>query len=148
MKIPAFLCFILVILYVSSCQEPASRVDSVEYAEFISGYTSGMISKKDAVRIRLSQPVSGAEVGKEIPGQVFKFEPAVKGKAYLSAEDMIEFRPETEWPAGKEIKALFSLGQVMKVPEKLQEFSFDFSIVKPSFSINPGNCSSKLDIFC
>ena len=79
-----FLTFSLALIAIFvSCQRPRPAADPAEYARFISGYTTGVISTQDVVRIRLNQATTIGEPGKEITEGVFNFDPLVKGKAYL-----------------------------------------------------------------
>ena len=142
MKKSALLLSLAFILILWSCQHPGPSVNPAEYTSFISGYTSGIISKKDVVRIKLNKPAMLGEPGKEIPGQLFRFDPPVKGKNYLITEDLIEFRPDSPWPSGKEIRASFDLGKVLDVPENLQSFTFMFRTIAPSFTVNTGRMIS------
>ena len=126
----------------TACVRRGEPVDPAEFAEYISGYTSGVISKKDVVKVRLNMPVTRYETGQELPTGLFFFDPPVKGKAYLVAPDLVEFRPETDWPAGKAVKATFKPGKLIDLPAKLSTFLFDFRIITPSFSVYPGNVLS------
>ncbi|MCK9399444.1 MAG: MG2 domain-containing protein [Bacteroidales bacterium] len=130
------------IFLLTSCEKSAVSTDPAAFSEFVNGYTIGMISRTEPVRIKLAAATSKYEVGKPLPEGIFKFDPPVKGTAYLYAEDMIEFKPEPEWPAGKNITASFSLAKVLEVPNKLRIFTFEFQTIKPSFSVYPGNMIS------
>jgi uncharacterized protein YfaS (alpha-2-macroglobulin family) len=136
---------LVVCLFLPGCLQTGKTADPAEYAEYVSGYTSGVISKKDPVRIKLVKGNLKFEIGKEIPGEIITFSPQVKGKAYLYAEDIIEFRPESEWPSGKSFTASFNLGKVQDVPAKLKTFGFEFQTMPPSFSVYPGNMVSTGD---
>ncbi len=138
MKFRAIVLLLALSGILDSCQEPATAIDPIEYAAYISGHTSGLISKNDAVRIRLAKPSITGEPGKEIPFRILTFSPPVEGKTYLYAEDIIEFRPDKPWPSGTDIKATFELGKVLDVPDKLKSYAFGFATIKPSLSVNPG----------
>lgn len=130
-------------IFLHGCIEKPSAINPVEFTGYISGYTYGVISKKDPLRIRLSQPVTAFEPGKELPAGLFDFSPPCKGVAYLVSPDLVEFRPANDWMPGRVVKATFRLGRVLDVPDRLEKFPFEFSIVNPSFSVYPGKSISR-----
>ena len=142
MKNRALFLLAAVILLLSSCQKSRKIADQSEFFEYISGYTSGFISKSEPVRIKLVNGNLKFEIGKELPPGVISFEPSIKGTATMYAEDLLVFKPDGSWPADKTITATFNLGKVIDVPAHFSVFSFQFSIIGPSFSIYPGNLVS------
>ena len=128
--IPLSLAFIILI---TGCVKPVKTADPAEFAEYISGYTSGVISMKDPVRIKLAAGNLKFETGKPLPDNIFSFDPSVKGSTTLYAEDMLVFKPDSEWPAGKTINASLNLGKIMDAPDKFSTFNFQFSTPPPHF---------------
>jgi alpha-2-macroglobulin len=133
---------LVIIITLTNCIKSSRPIDPAEFAEYISGYTSGVISKKDPVRIKLAAGNSKLEIGKPVPGDILKFEPSIKGTTVLYAEDMLVFKPAEDWPAGKSIRGILNLGKILDVPKKYSNFEFQFSIIQPSFSVYPGNLVS------
>ncbi len=73
-----------------------SAVDPA-FSKYIESYTSGIISKQGAIRIRLAGQVPTTHVqNDQLPDGVFDFSPSIKGKAYWVDERTIEFRPDEE----------------------------------------------------
>jgi uncharacterized protein YfaS (alpha-2-macroglobulin family) len=116
--------------------------DPSEFATYITGYTTGVISKSEPVRIRLAKGNLKFEIGKDLPAGIFSFDPQVKGTATLYSEDIIVFKPSTAWPEGKNITATLDLSKILDIPDQFSIFNFQFSIIQPSFSIYPGNLIS------
>ncbi|MCU0369944.1 MAG: MG2 domain-containing protein [Bacteroidales bacterium] len=145
MKIRITYLSLVFILLITGCVKPVKTADPAEFAEFISGFTSGVISKKDPVRIKIAPGKLKFETGKSLPDGIFSFDPSVKGSASLYAEDLLIFQPETSWPAGKTVRASLNLGKLIEVPDKFSTFNFQFSIIQPSFSVYPGNLVSTGD---
>ena len=142
MKIRILSILLVIVFSLTNCIKSSKPTDPAEFAEYITGYTAGVISKKDPVRIRLAAGNSKFEIGKPIPDDILKFLPAVKGTTILYAEDMLVFKPSEDWPAGKSIKGILNLGKILDVPDKFSTFEFQFSIIQPSFSVYPGNLVS------
>jgi alpha-2-macroglobulin len=131
-----------IFISLAGCVQPSNTTDPAEFAEFISGYTTGVISKVDPVRIKLASGNLKFEIGKPIPSGILTFDPSVKGSTVLYAEDLLVFKPDNDWPAGKTISASLNLGKILDVPDKFSTFNFQFSIIQPSFSVYPGNLVS------
>lgn len=142
MKIRILNWFLILLLVTGACVKSRKATDPAEFAKYISGFTTGVISKNDPVRIRLATGNLKFEIGKELPAGILKFDPVVKGKTVLYSEDMIIFQPSTPWPSGKTIDATLDLGLMLDLPPQLSNFQFQFSIIPSSFTIYPGNLIS------
>jgi alpha-2-macroglobulin len=137
-------------LFLAGCFNRKPKVNPVdpEFGKYISGYTSGMVSRKTTIRIELAQaagtggaahpansivvPASTAMAHANLPDSallknVFSFEPAIKGHAVWISERVIEFIPDEPLPANQFYNAGFKLEKVMEVPGKFSEFPFQFS---------------------
>src|SRR5690242_1719475 len=68
-----------------------------KFSKYIESYTSGVISKKNTVRIQLTSDVSTTHTLNEtIKEDLFDFSPSVNGKAYWIDERTIEFKPDKD----------------------------------------------------
>lgn len=107
------------------------------FSQYIDAYTSGVISKKNTVRIQLASEVSTTHtLNEEVKGNLFSFSPAVKGKAYWIDARTIEFKPADDLVPDQLYEVRFKLGNVIKVPSKFDDFKFNIQVVKPSFEVN------------
>lgn len=107
-----------------------------EYGRYIESYTTGVISRQSTIRIRLAGEAEIAHrQNEELPSGVLEFSPSVNGKAYWADARTIEFRPEEELAPDREYEAELHLGQLLKVPESLENFPFSFQTIKPDFTI-------------
>ena len=79
------------IIIIAACVKTRKTADPAEYAEYISGYTTGVISKNEPVRIKLAVGNLKFEIGKELPADILTFEPAVKGKRYFICRRYADF---------------------------------------------------------
>jgi uncharacterized protein YfaS (alpha-2-macroglobulin family) len=142
MKIRTLLFFLALFLFMAGCIKSRKTAEPGEFSAYISGYTSGVISKNEPVRIKLVNGNLKMEIGKPLPVGIISFVPSVKGTATLYAEDLLIFKPDVSWPAGKSISAKLDLGKISEVPDQFSNFEFQFSIITPSFTVYPGSLVS------
>lgn len=129
------LLFILMVIILSGCHKKAVPVDD-KFGQYISAYTSGIISKKSAFRIQLvADALSGHSANETIKESLFSFSPSVKGKAYWVDARTIEFKPDEDLKSNELYKINFCLGKVINVPSKFKTFSFNAEVIKPSFQV-------------
>lgn len=135
---------LILLLVVSSCKEKANPKEIIKidngFSEYVSGFTSGVISSKSAIRVRLNSDLAkDDEIGKEINNNLFSFKPALKGKSYWVDSRTIEFKPINNLESGSVYQVDFSLGKLVEVPEKFQVFQFQFQTIKLSFKVEDIN---------
>ncbi len=130
-------CLVLLVLVAYSLQHLGNKnTFDRSFSKYIESYTSGIISKESAIRIKLASHVQGTHVQNEaLPDGVFEFTPSIKGKAYWVDARTIEFKPEKPLDPGKGFAATFKLGQIITVDERYQKFQFSFQTTAPDFSI-------------
>jgi len=136
---------LLVFIVLSSCKsnkktdKEAVRIDQ-GFKEYVTAFSSGLVSSKDAIRIKLTNQYSQkVEPGTAIEGKVFNFDPSIKGKAFWVDGQTIEFRPEHDLKSGTKYKGAFLLGKITTVNDKFSSFPLQFQVIKQSFQINNGD---------
>ncbi|HKG07363.1 MAG TPA: MG2 domain-containing protein, partial [Pedobacter sp.] len=108
-----------------------------KYAEYIEAYTSGTISKKSFITVHLANQVKTmGDVGVADNRDLFSFSPSIKGKSYWIDAQTIEFRPDDPLEPGEDYEASFNLAKVTDTEEGLEEFEFDFRVIKPGLSLS------------
>lgn len=113
-----------------------TRESDQEFAEFISAYTSGVISKNSVVKLRLTAaPDSIVLNNKELLEDIFKFEPDVKGLTYWIDKRTLGFKPDESFKSGQKYEVDFNLGRIMKMPSRLEKFRFSFQTIRLSFEL-------------
>jgi hypothetical protein len=147
-----YLAALLVVTFTiifSSCIHFKPEINAVDpaFGKYISAYTSGMVSRKTAIRIELAQgyfethPVlkkptlmdSAVSIASIIlPDStllegVFSFEPEIKGKAIWISDRIIEFIPEQSLPVCTFYNVKFNLDELQEVLDDLETFRFQFS---------------------
>ncbi|HOY72686.1 MAG TPA: hypothetical protein PLX53_06075, partial [Tenuifilaceae bacterium] len=104
------------------------------FGEYISAYTSGMISAHSAITIKLTKPSSKFTFnGDEVHEGYFSFSPSVKGKAYWVDDQTLEYRPTEVMRSGKVYSSSLALSKLFKgVEPKLKTFRFSFRVIPQS----------------
>ncbi|MBI1837840.1 MAG: hypothetical protein HYR91_11315 [Flavobacteriia bacterium] len=104
------------------------------FAEHISGYTSGMISRQSSIRIELADIVGDSSDIQEFKKPdstllegIFSFEPEIKGTTIWVNSRTIDFIPDEPLPEGQFYNASFDLEKVAEVSSDLESFPFQFS---------------------
>jgi uncharacterized protein YfaS (alpha-2-macroglobulin family) len=123
--------------FFSSCNRNGKPVKvDPEFSKYIESYTSGVVSKKAVIRVRLAADASVTHaVNETIPETLFNFSPSVKGKAYWVDARTIEFKPQDDLEKDRLYEISFSLGKLIHVPSRFSEFKFNIQTSKPSFHV-------------
>ncbi len=123
-----------------SCGDKTPQMEEVDpaYTAYVQAFTSGMVSNRDVIIIRLTSSVSGGkyELNQPIEDDLFDFSPGIDGTAYLIDDQTIEFRPDEMLPSDQFYKVDFELSEVMEVPEEYETFTFSFQVIKQAVFIS------------
>lgn len=133
-----FICILIALFLIttSSCRREGSKTIDSEFAKYIAAFTYGSVSSASSIQIELNQDMPAVELNQEIPGQLFEFNPKIKGKAYWANNRTIKFVPEPgELKYGQSYDAWFKLGDVIKVDSKYKEFYFYFHVPEQNFNV-------------
>lgn len=97
-------------------------------SSYVYGFTSGIISKADPIRVRFTGAiVTSEEVGAEVQGNVIGFDPAIAGKATWEDDRTIRFEPENNLQSGTAYIATVNLRKLIdNLPKDATSFQFDF----------------------
>src|SRR5690606_16002127 len=129
--------FLLISLLLFACnkKEKITGVDPA-FSRYIDAYTSGVISKAAAIRIRLAAETPSTHVLNEVLNDpLFSFSPSVKGKAYWVDARTIEFKPDQYLTPGQLYTVNFQLSKATNVPDAFNTFAFNVQAVKPGFLV-------------
>ena len=136
--IPGIL-LLLFAVFINSCSDKPDEVKQVNpaFSQYITGFTSGVISKKAQVVIQLA---TGSKlftsVNAEVSDDLFDFSPSVDGVAHWKNNQTIIFVPEAPLESGTNYSVAFSLGEVMDVETEFETFEFSLITRTQSFSVN------------
>ncbi len=110
------------------------------FAEYISSYTSGVVSSVSTIRIVLvNEAVEDAVVGEEANVKLFTFSPSVKGKTIWIDKNTVEFRPEGRLVSGQRYEVNFNLSRLADVPSSLSNFVYSFQVIPQNYEISIEN---------
>lgn len=108
-----------------------------DFSKYIQSYTAGVISRAGTIRIKFADQVQVTHSqNEEIKKSLFDISPSVNGKAYWIDAQTIEFRPEKELDPDKKYEVDFALGDLVKVDDKLEHFTFGLQTIKPDFTVS------------
>lgn len=118
-------------------KEPIVNADPT-FAEYISAYTSGLISAQSVITFKLTQPAAAfTSEGQEVKEKLFNFSPSIKGKAYWVDAQTVEFRPEEPMKSGEIYTSSFELGKLFDVKEsRFKKFDFSFRIIPQAITVD------------
>jgi uncharacterized protein YfaS (alpha-2-macroglobulin family) len=110
--------------------------DAAAYAKYIESYTAGTISKNSFIKVHLTSPAKSlTTLGKPEHKELFEFSPKIKGKTYWVDAQTIEFRPDEPLESDQNYEAVLHLDEVMTTEKGLEEFNFDFKVIKPGLTL-------------
>ena len=135
-RLGALLC----LLFIVACSDKKTSIDELNkkadqaYTAYIASYTSGKISTRSAITLRLANPAEDAQLNTD-PTSFFSFEPTVNGKARWVGNNIVEFQPSDPLKAGTLYNASFNLGRLMEVEKDLENFRFGFETITQNFDL-------------
>ncbi|NPA45265.1 MAG: hypothetical protein GXO49_07015 [Chlorobi bacterium] len=104
-----------------------------EFAKYITAYTSGSISKKAPIVLKLTSAVTKLIKDKDnLPEDLITIKPSVEG-TYKLINNELEFTPKEELKSDKEYFVEFNLNKLVKTEDELGTFSFAFRTIKQAF---------------
>jgi len=127
------------VLFIYSCSDKKNEVKQVDpaFSQYVSGFTSGVISRKSEFVIRLVEPSKQfTEINGETKQDLFDFSPFLDGKAYWRDQQTIVFIPEGYLQSGITYDVEFELGEVVDVKPNFEVFEFSVVTKTQSFSVN------------
>ena len=129
-----FVIGLLIMALVNS--KPDVNCTNPEFANYISAYTEGTISKNSTIRVILNSELA-EKIDKQAKAAegLIKIYPKVKGSSKFVDDRTIEFTPEQSFSSGKEYVAEFNLGKITEVDKAQKKFVFPFSIIKQDLKV-------------
>src|SRR3989338_1071897 len=138
-----YLVFVLSVLiatlfWLAGCGSTQPEIIKVDpaYSEYVSGYTSGIISRQNAIRKELVEGVPGLEkmAGKNL-NELIRIEPAIEGKVVAVGDRLIDFVPSEPLPPNQFYTVYFDLDEVAEVKSGYEEFVFQFSTKRQEIDV-------------
>ena len=102
----------------------------------IIAHTSGIVSKRSAIRVIFSEEVGGGgSFPRAIKQSPFDFRPELSGEAVWTSSRSLEFRPDRDLVPGKSYTVALDLPALMEVTKPPRTFTFDFTVMVQSMEI-------------
>lgn len=120
----------LSLFWLTNCGTRQPEIIDIDpaYSEYVSGYTSGIVSRQDAIRIELVKGVPDLEkMSSKDLKNLIRIEPAIDGKVIAVGDRLIDFVPAKPLPPNSFYTVYFDLEEVADVKMGYEEFIFQFS---------------------
>src|SRR5690554_6708882 len=105
------------------------------YSDYISSFTSGLVSSESDIRIVFSFDRSDWVVGQEVSEDLFDISPSVKGKITALSSNTLSFVPEQRLKSDTEYRITFKLSKIIETPKELSDFRFTLKTFKQDFIV-------------
>jgi uncharacterized protein YfaS (alpha-2-macroglobulin family) len=142
MKKTGFLLLILAAL--ASCTSKKSDIPAIDpaFTNYISGFTSGVISVTSHLTIRLVSDVPQATREETLTQNLLEFKPSIEGSYNWVDSRTLEFSPDEILEPGTIYQCKFHLNQIMEVPDPLRDLEFQFQTIQQSIYVELGGLNS------
>jgi uncharacterized protein YfaS (alpha-2-macroglobulin family) len=110
-------------------KEKVSQKIDPAFTGYVSGFTSGVISKESEIVVHLREEVALDKQTEEIAADLFDFDPNIEGEAYWKDKQTIAFKPTEYLTSGMLYNAEFDLSNLMEVPKDLEVLEFQFQTI-------------------
>jgi len=124
------------LIFVSCKKKNYPVIPDSEYADYISAYTSGVISSSKPLTIEfVNDMVAENEIGKSLKNDALEFEPNLKFNAIWVNRKTLEIKPLQILKPETKYVGILHLSKLIQVPKKIQEFYFRFQAMEQNFDI-------------
>jgi len=134
-----FQLIVVLLMGLNACKLGQSEIVKIDpfYANYVSGYTSGMISKRDYIQVELNAENMRElkDIDTKMIQKLFTFEPKIEGDVFWVGERTLEFRPRNPLPANQFFNAYFNLEAVANVHRNYETFHFQFATYNQVISV-------------
>ncbi len=114
-----------------------------EFANFISAFTTGYISSGSTIKIKLANEFNSTlELNTPLKEEYISFSPEIEGSLVWKDGQNLEFKPKQRLKDGQVYKATFHLNKLVEVKKELQDFEFQFQVIKQSIQLQSNELKS------
>ena len=135
---------LLALLLAVACKKNANfNSNPLAFKDYISGYTSGVISAHSGIKILLNEPLSQEKMDKINDLHLFEISPKVEGKVVCQSPSQIAFVPNKPLSQNTEYQISFNVKKLYDVPKKeLELFNFTVKTLEQAFRVKSGDLQS------
>lgn len=139
MRLKFVLYFFLISLIIGCKKEPTvvDSVSAIDYAEYVSQYTHGIISTRSNIQIVLTKPVAAWSKETKLDHTLLKISPKIMGTLKAVNSKTLIFTPEEALRQHTKYTVQLDLDKIYDdVPDDLAEFAFFVHTIEQEFSVN------------
>ncbi|MBN1386900.1 MAG: hypothetical protein JW965_00545 [Bacteroidales bacterium] len=142
MKLRSFFLIMLtalVMTWLNGCKQERKQTTetAVLVSEYITGHTSGQISRSAQLLVKFTNPVVPDEqVGVAADKKFMDINPAVEGHLIWSDASTLVFTPENKFEWGKEYDVRINLERIFKERARVKEYSFSVFTPEKNFIVD------------
>jgi len=143
MKLVLFLTVITLLLH--SCSKKSGKdfdSDPFLYRDYITSFSSGLISTKADIQVGLAFTKKEWQVHHELDNNYFTVSPAAEGKVLFLQDNKIAFRPAKHLKQDTEYQVTLHLSKFIKVADSLSDFNFTIKTLKQDFLVTTQDLQS------
>ena len=131
------LLLLLTVAVLFGCKEKKSEIPAIDpaFINFVSGFTSGVVSASSNIALTLVSDLSEASREKSLEVELLEIRPSVKGSVSWVDSRTLEFSPEGTLDPGTLYQCKFHLDKVMEVPKGLEVLEFQFQTIQQSLFV-------------
>lgn len=112
------------------------------FSDYVSAFTSGVISSQSDLKIILSEPNQEAIPGNNLPEGILGLKPKTEGRAIWLDQQTIVFTPNAPFESGKTYNVDFNLGRIADVPVEYEQMAFSFTVITQSLFVTTKGLSA------
>jgi uncharacterized protein YfaS (alpha-2-macroglobulin family) len=135
---------VTVLLVLNSCRKSRKDFDSdiTLYRDYITSFSSGLISSGSDIQVALAFNKQGWQVNKELDKDYYSISPNIEGKVIFLPDNIIAFRPAKKLEQHKEYQVTLHLSKFMDVKGEIADFNFTVRTLKQDFLVNTNDLQS------
>ncbi|QEE48425.1 hypothetical protein FUA48_02185 [Flavobacterium alkalisoli] len=145
MKPLKLLLFVAAMALLHSCSKKSDEdfeSDISLYREYITSFTSGIISTHSDIKVGLAFDKKEWELNKELDDDYFTISPSVSGKVVYMPGNIITFKPEKPLQPNTEYRVTLHLSEFIDVPKNLRDFNFIVKTLEQDFMVTSKDLQS------
>ncbi|HLP63460.1 alpha-2-macroglobulin family protein [Flavobacterium sp.] len=113
------------------------------YKDYISSFSTGMVSVDSDIRVQLAFNKSDWEKDEELDDDLFEISPSISGKVVALSNNTIAFIPKDKLEQNTLYRVTLNLSKITnKVPKELSKFNFSLKTFKQDFVVNTNDLQS------
>lgn len=105
------------------------------YVPYIPAFTYGHIGARSPILVRLAEDHAWKDTSETAIQELFDLSPDVEGTVEWTDHNTLAFRPKERLKSGADYQVEFHLGKIMDVPDGLEEFKFQVSIIQQELDV-------------